>query len=88
MLRAVKCPVLFTHHFRLVNETGYLLGAISDIQANRVQELVAKSGQPCEYRSFPTMGHSMHGQDPSLYSSTLLEWAGTLESQQRANGAP
>jgi hypothetical protein len=80
MLRAVKCPVLFTHHFRIVNENGYLLGAISDVQAKRVRELIEESGQPCDYRSFPTMGHSMHGQDPSLYASTLLEWVGTLDA--------
>jgi len=34
MLRAVKVPVLFTHHFRRVDEaTGLIMGAISDLQA-------------------------------------------------------
>ena len=33
MLKAVKVPVLFTHHFRRVDETtGLLMGAISDVQ--------------------------------------------------------
>ena len=29
-------------------------------------------------RSFPEMGHSMHGQDPKLFTDTLVEWAKTL----------
>ena len=78
MLSSVKCPVLFTHHFRRVDESGHLLGAISDVQANRVRELVAAAGQPLDYRSFPAMGHSMHGQDPGLFAKTLVEWAATL----------
>jgi pimeloyl-ACP methyl ester carboxylesterase len=82
MLRAVKCPVLFTHHFRRVDDDGHLLGAISDVQAKHVRDLIAEAGQPCEYRSFPTMGHSMHGQDPALYSSTLFEWAGALDAMR------
>jgi pimeloyl-ACP methyl ester carboxylesterase len=76
MLRAVKVPVLFTHHFRHVDETsGLLMGAISDVQARRVRELVEAAGQPFDYRSFPQMGHSMHGQDPPLFAKTLSDWA-------------
>ncbi|HEY2070354.1 MAG TPA: alpha/beta hydrolase [Rhizomicrobium sp.] len=76
MLRAVKVPVLFTHHFRRVDdETGLLIGAISDLQAARVKALVAEAGQPLDYKSFPMMGHSMHGQDPQLFATTLREWA-------------
>jgi pimeloyl-ACP methyl ester carboxylesterase len=78
MLRSVKCPVLFTHHFRMVNESGFLLGAISDGQAKYACQLIEAAGQPVDYRSFPAMGHSMHGQDPALFASTLLEWATTL----------
>ena len=41
MLAAVKVPVLFTHHFRLVDEaTGHLMGASSDLQARRACDLV------------------------------------------------
>jgi hypothetical protein len=59
MLSAVKVPVLFTHHARPVDEmTGHLMGAISDLQADRVKELITATGQSLEYRSFPTMGHS------------------------------
>ncbi|HXQ45492.1 MAG TPA: hypothetical protein VN806_02685, partial [Caulobacteraceae bacterium] len=76
MLAAVKVPVLFTHHFRLVDEaTGLLMGASSDIQAQRARELVEAAGQPFDYQSFPAMGHSMHGQDPALFAKTLTEWA-------------
>lgn len=76
MLKAVKVPVLFTHHFRRVDEaTGVVMGAISDLQAGRVRALVEEAGQPFDYRSFPQMGHSMHGQDPQLFADTLSGWA-------------
>jgi pimeloyl-ACP methyl ester carboxylesterase len=76
MLKSVKVPVLFTHHFRVVDEaTGLLMGAISDVQAARVRTLVEEAGQPFDYKSFPAMGHSMHGQDPQLFANTLREWA-------------
>jgi pimeloyl-ACP methyl ester carboxylesterase len=79
MLKAVKVPVLFTHHFRVVDETsGLVIGAISDLQARRVRELVEGAGQPFDYRSFPHMGHSMHGQDPQLFATTLQDWAAGL----------
>ncbi|GAA2212505.1 alpha/beta hydrolase [Nonomuraea monospora] len=79
MLTAVKTPVLFTHHFRMVDEkTGQLMGALSDLQAARVQQLVAATGSRIDYLSFPQMGHSMHGQDPQLFTKTLTEWAATL----------
>jgi pimeloyl-ACP methyl ester carboxylesterase len=79
MLARVKVPVLFTHHFRKLDETtGDLMGAISDLQAARVCELVRAAGQKVDYQSFPTMGHSMHGQDPELYANTLRAWAATL----------
>ena len=62
--------------FRHVDEaTGFVMGAISDLQAGKVRELVEGAGQPFDYRSFPQMGHSMHGQDPQLFAKTLTEWA-------------
>jgi pimeloyl-ACP methyl ester carboxylesterase len=79
MLAAVHVPVLFTHHFRTVDETtGALLGAISDLQAARVRQVVTGAGQPFDYRSFPAMGHSMHGQDPRLFTSTLVGWVESI----------
>jgi pimeloyl-ACP methyl ester carboxylesterase len=79
MLAGVRTPVLFTHHFRKIDEaSGTLMGAISDLQAARVRELVAAAGQPLSYQSFPAMAHSMHGQDPALFARTVTEWAATL----------
>ncbi|MEW6089977.1 MAG: alpha/beta hydrolase [Pseudomonadota bacterium] len=79
MLARVKVPVLLTHHFRMVDEkTGTLIGALSDLQANRVRELVAAAGQRIDYQSFPEMGHSMHGQDPQLFADVLTKWSETL----------
>ncbi|EJZ07317.1 alpha/beta fold hydrolase [Mycolicibacterium vaccae] len=75
MLSQVKVPVLFTHHFRMLDdESGSLIGAATDDQAARVVELVENSGAPLTYRSFPMMGHSMHAQDPALFAGTLVDW--------------
>ncbi|KWX67683.1 alpha/beta fold hydrolase [Mycobacterium sp. NAZ190054] len=75
MLSQVKVPVLFTHHFRMTDdESGTLMGAGTDAQAAGVVELVESSGAPITYRSFPMMGHSMHGQDPALFADTLVDW--------------
>jgi pimeloyl-ACP methyl ester carboxylesterase len=79
MLEAVKVPVLFTHHFRHVEEaTGFVIGAISDLQAGKVREIIEQAGQRVDYRSFPQMGHSMHGQDPQLFADTLSGWAAAI----------
>ena len=76
MLRNVKVPsVLLTHHMRITDDaSGFLLGAMSDQQAQRVQDLLTGAGVKVEYRSFPDVGHSMHGDRPELYVDTLLEW--------------
>jgi pimeloyl-ACP methyl ester carboxylesterase len=74
MLARVKCPVLLTHHLRVVNDEGSLIGAMSDVQAQQVVALVKSAGQPITYQSFPQMGHSMHGQDPELFARTLTDW--------------
>jgi pimeloyl-ACP methyl ester carboxylesterase len=89
MLAAVKCPVLLTHHFRWVDEeTGTLVGAMSDEQAARVRELITGAGQAVVYKSFPEMGHIMHSLDPALFAHTLTDWASTLpsESEVRERG--
>ena len=79
MLASVKVPVLFTHHFRMVDEnTGQLMGALSDLQAARARDLITQAGQTCKYRSFPEMGHAMHAEDPELFARTLTEWAASL----------
>ena len=64
MLRSVKVPhVLLTHHFRVVDEdTGVLMGALSDVQAARVQELLRDAGVDGRRTArSPTSAHSMHG---------------------------
>ena len=54
MLRLVKVPVLFTHHFRHVDpDTGHLIGAISDLQAARVRQLVEAAGNAFAYQVVP-----------------------------------
>ena len=79
MLRSVQVPVLLTHHFRAVDpETGLLMGALAEVSATRVKELLSEAGVPLDYRSFETMGHSMHGQDPELFTDTLVDWTSTL----------
>jgi pimeloyl-ACP methyl ester carboxylesterase len=79
MLRSVKVPVLLTHHFRRVDEkTGFLMGALSDLQGSRVRELLGEAGVRVDYRSFEAMGHSMHGQDPKLFTDTLVAWSRSL----------
>ena len=79
MLASVQVPVLFTHHFRMIDDaTGALMGAISDLQVARVRQNVTDAGHPFEYVSLPTQPHSLHGADPELYVSTLRAWADTL----------
>jgi pimeloyl-ACP methyl ester carboxylesterase len=79
MLSNVKVPVLLTHHFRMNDEqTGGVRGALSDVQAKRVLELVAAAGQQIDYVSLPMMGHVMHQQDPAQYVKILMEWVAKL----------
>jgi pimeloyl-ACP methyl ester carboxylesterase len=78
MLKHVKVPVCFTHHFRKIDEeTGALQGAASDEQIDRAKELVEAAGQDFECMSFPKMGHFMHRIDPPLYAETLKTWIKT-----------
>jgi hypothetical protein len=80
MLSLVKVPVLFTHHSRHVDpHTGRVQGAISDLQAAMVCEIVTATGQPIDYRSFPQMGHFMHSQDPDLFCRTMFDWHDSLQ---------
>jgi pimeloyl-ACP methyl ester carboxylesterase len=64
MLSSVKCPVLITHHFRMVDGQGRLLGALSGVQAEYSRGLIEKTGSPVTYLSFPRMGHSMTARIP------------------------
>jgi pimeloyl-ACP methyl ester carboxylesterase len=79
MLSSVRVPVLLTHHFRMNDEqTGGVRGAMSDVQAKRVRELVSAAGQQIDYVSLPMMGHVMHQQDPNQFVNVLVEWAAKL----------
>ncbi len=60
-------------------QTGGVRGALSDVQAKRVLELVAAAGQQIDYVSLPMMGHVMHQQDPTQYVKILMEWVAKLE---------
>jgi pimeloyl-ACP methyl ester carboxylesterase len=78
MLSNVKVPVLLTHHFRLEDPSGTLMGALSDLCAAKAQELIIAAGQPITYQSFPAMGHFMHAIDPPLFAKTITDWVATL----------
>ncbi|HYY28022.1 MAG TPA: alpha/beta hydrolase [Chthoniobacterales bacterium] len=80
MLRKVKVPVLFTHHFRKLNPIdGTLMGSVSDLQVDRARRLIEAAGQRFEYHSFPEVGHFLHAENPALYLATLLPWTKSLE---------
>jgi pimeloyl-ACP methyl ester carboxylesterase len=80
MLRSAKVPsVLLTHHTRITDDaSGFLFGAMSDQQAQRVQDLLTGAGVDVRYRSFPDVGHSMHGGRPELYVETLFDWVASI----------
>jgi pimeloyl-ACP methyl ester carboxylesterase len=81
MLKSVKVPVLFTHHFRMIDpENGALMGAVSDHQVTEARKLIEAAGQTFTYHSFPEMGHMMHRQDPALYVKTLKTWVKGLSA--------
>jgi len=80
MLRKVKVPVLFTHHFRKVNPgDGTLMGSVSDLQVDQARRLIEAAGQRFEYHSYPEASHFLHAENPALYVATLLAWTKTLE---------
>jgi pimeloyl-ACP methyl ester carboxylesterase len=53
--------------------------ATADPQSNRVRELLTGAGVDVSYRSFPDVGHSMHGENPELYVETLCDWVAGLD---------
>jgi pimeloyl-ACP methyl ester carboxylesterase len=79
MLSAVKVPILLTHHMRHVDEnTGHVMGAYSDLQAAKAQELITAAGQPVDYRSFPTSLHFLHASEPDVFANAVIDWWGSL----------
>lgn len=85
LLAQVKAPVLLTHHSRTEDpDTGHLVGALSDLQARKVEQLVTGACTPFTYRSLPDAMHAMHAMhatDPRQFAEVLIEWAGTLPVQ-------
>jgi pimeloyl-ACP methyl ester carboxylesterase len=81
MLASVKVPVLVTHHAHRVDpQTGSVMGAMSDLQFQRVREIIEATGRRVDCQSFPEMGHAMHSIDPGLYAQTVIDWVATLPS--------
>ncbi|KGI79940.1 hydrolase [Actinopolyspora erythraea] len=79
VLSRVRVPVLLTHHFRRTDaDTGQLIGAVADVQAQRARQLIEAAGQPVTYHSLPEMPHSMHATDPERYARTVTEWVKSL----------
>ncbi len=75
LLAQVKVPVLLTHHFRNLMENGNLMGALSDLQAAKVRELVAGAGAKIDYASLPDAAHAMHAADPERFAKVVGDWA-------------
>ncbi|GAA3201992.1 alpha/beta hydrolase [Microbacterium terregens] len=82
MLSQVKTPILITHHMHMVDpETGELLGALSDEQAERARELMESAGVRVDYTLLPDAFHMMHMFDPERYVAVLTEWAASLPAE-------
>ena len=79
LLAQVKKPVLLTHHARGIDpKSGRLMGAMSDMQAEKVCEIVRGAGQSCEYVSLPDAPHILHLMDPQRFADVLTKWAKSL----------
>lgn len=79
MLASIRVPMLLTQHWRAVDDqTGALMGAVSDEQVQRARELIVGAGQPCEVVSLPDMPHAMHIYQPEQFTRTVLDWSAAL----------
>lgn len=75
----METPVLLTHHARFVfPDSGHLFGAMSDLQAAKVRELVAGAGQTLDYLDLPGAAHALHNADAAQYAGIVKEWADKL----------
>ncbi|MEQ1911552.1 MAG: hypothetical protein ABMA15_22235 [Vicinamibacterales bacterium] len=71
--------MLRLHHARAIDPaTGMLSGALSDLQATKVKEIVTAAGQSFEYVSLPDAAHAMHQTDPARFAQVLTVWARKL----------
>lgn len=79
MLRQVKVPVLLTQHARRIDETtGRLIGALSDLQAKMVGDLVRAAGVRFEHVLLPDAAHAMHRSEPQRFATLVHNFASNL----------
>jgi pimeloyl-ACP methyl ester carboxylesterase len=79
MLAAAKVPVLLTHHARHVDDsTGRLMGALTDLQAQRAGDLIKGAGQSFDYVSLPDAAHAMHAAQPERFATVVGDWVKKL----------
>lgn len=69
-LRRVSCPMLLIHANWFVSKQHGLVGAMTDQDAARVQELAPH----CNYLSLPS-GHVVHQEQPKVFIRELLRFA-------------
>lgn len=77
-LLALKVRGEAAHARIVIPDSGNLLGALSDLQAVKVRELVGAAGVPIEYVSLPDAAHAMHAADPERCVQVVSGWAKRL----------
>lgn len=79
MLAGVRVPVLFTHHMRMLDpDTGHLIGASTDIQAQNACRIMREAGAAVTYTSLLEAAHVMHTADAEGYVKIVTDWIDTL----------
>ena len=74
--------MLLTHHMRITNDDD-AASCSARCPTSRPSGCRTSSpapASPSTYRSFPDVGHSMHGDKPDLYVETLLDWVKSLDA--------
>ena len=61
-------------------DAGEWVGYGATYQATAPVTLAIVAAGYADYRSFDGMGHSMHGQDPRLFTDTVADWAAKILS--------
>ena len=83
MLRSVKVPaVLLTHHCRVDErrDTGSCSARCPTSRPSGCRISSPARASPSTYRSFPDVGHSMHGERPELYVDTAAATGSTAST--------
>jgi hypothetical protein len=55
-----------------------MAGSNGPVAGGLCPQMLDEAGVPVDYRSSERMGHSLHGQDPRLFTDTLVDWAAGL----------